>query len=94
MDYIAADDPTAVREAIRRVLSNERINMYPQPDGSYRARSVLFPLTWRWKTRKPRKCETSEASSEGVGIDGCAGAICGLKQLIRKEIWFEMRRAA
>ena len=41
MDYIAADDPTAVREAIRRVLSNERSNMYPQPDGNYRARSVL-----------------------------------------------------
>jgi hypothetical protein len=26
--------------------------------------------------------------------DGCAGAQCGLKQLIRKEAWFELRRAA
>jgi len=45
---------------------------------SYRGRSHIFPLSLRWKTRKLRKCETSEASTDMVEIGGCAGAQCAL----------------
>ncbi|MBW2456347.1 MAG: hypothetical protein JRI68_17640 [Deltaproteobacteria bacterium] len=73
------EDPIAAREALRRMLDNGRIEMHPQPDGSYRAESVIFPLILAWKirrrkARKPRKSETAEAS-EVVENDGCAGAI-------------------
>ena len=63
----AKEDPVAAREALRRMLDNGRIEMHPQPDGSYRAESVIFPLILAWKirrrkARKPRKSETAEAS--------------------------------
>ncbi len=80
------EDPTTAREAIRRMLDGGRIAMHPQPDGTYKAESVIFPLKLAWKTRrrkskKPRKSDTSEAS-EVVENDGCAGAIVGLEHAI------------
>ena len=69
------DDPASGREALRQMLHEGVLVMDPLPDGRYRARSVIFPLTLRWKTRKPRKCETSEASTDVVEIGGCAGWI-------------------
>ena len=74
------DEPTVAREAIRRMLNGLRIDMYPNPDGSYRARSVIFPLDLAWKTRrrkstKPRKSDEDSEASEVVENDGCAGRI-------------------
>jgi hypothetical protein len=69
------DDPASGREALRQMLLDGALVMAPLPDGSYQARSVIFPIRLP-SARKPRKGEPSGASSEGVGIDGCAGAQC------------------
>jgi site-specific DNA recombinase len=68
------EDPTSAREALRQSLDNGRLKMEPNPDGSYQANSVLFPLRlyWRMRMRKPRAGEPGGAS-EIVGTVSCAG---------------------
>lgn len=73
------DDPTSAREALRQMVHDGRIDMEPQADGSYRARSVIFPLDLQNKAQKPRggsvPSGASGVSHEVVGNDGCAGRI-------------------
>ena len=68
------DDPASGREALRQMLLDGALVMAPLPDGSYQARSVIFPIRLP-SARKPRKCETSEASTDVVEIGSCAGWI-------------------
>lgn len=42
------------REALRRLLLNEKIIMHPQPDGSWRGKSAALPLRLGGRTTKPR----------------------------------------
>lgn len=88
-----SDDPTTAREAIRRMLLDGKIVMQPEPDSSYRAESVIFPLRLP-KSRKPRNPKGSEASHDVVGNDGCAGAICALEHMVSVQISWDVRRAA
>lgn len=68
-------DPVAARQALSAVLLDGRITMEPQPDGSYRGRSVLTPLRLA-RTRKPRGRGAAEASGAGsVSNVSCAGRI-------------------
>jgi hypothetical protein len=69
------DDPSSAREALRQMLLEGALVMAPLPDGSYQVRSVIVPIRLP-STRKPRHGGPSEASSEGVGIAGCAGEQC------------------
>jgi hypothetical protein len=73
-------DPTAAREALRQVLGDGKIVLHPQPDGTYRAQSMLVLGKLAAKTPKPRSGEPSGASGtattgEVVGIGSCAGQI-------------------
>ncbi len=74
------DDPTTAREALRRVLLDGKIVLHPQPDGTWRAESMLVVGVLAGSKRKPRSggpsgaSETSPtSSSEVVEIGCCAG---------------------
>jgi hypothetical protein len=68
------EDPVGAREILRQLLLDGRIEMHPQPEGSYVGRSVVFPMNLKWKTRKPRSAAPTGASY--VVEDGsCAGRI-------------------
>lgn len=66
-------DPTAAREALRRMLADGRLDMEPLPDGTYRAHGVILDVTLPPGSRKPRR--GSGPSGASSGNDGCAGRI-------------------
>ena len=72
------DDPTTAREALRRLLLDGRLVMHPQPDGSWKGESAVFPLRLAGKTPKPRSASPTGASgiaTDKVEIGRCAGRI-------------------
>jgi DNA invertase Pin-like site-specific DNA recombinase len=69
------DDPTSAREALRRLLLDGKLIMHPQPDGSWRGESAVFPLRLAGRTTKPRSGGPNGASGQEVEIGGCAGRI-------------------
>ena len=70
LDERLTRDVTCGRELLRRVFKDGRIDLIPQPDGFYIARSEVLPLVLLTKT-------PSEESSEGVRFPAisCAGRI-------------------
>ena len=69
------DDPMGARNAMHRLLGEGGILMQPSVDGSYTAKSVIFPCRLCWKTRKPRSrgteaAGTSKCGEPYVGFDG------------------------
>ena len=70
-------DPTAAREALRKMLRDGRLEMHPLPGGAYKAKSMILMLDLPHGSTKPRGGGPSGASGV-VGNDGCAGAIRGL----------------
>ena len=72
------DDPTSAREALRRLLLNGRLVMHPQPDGSWRGESAVYPLRLAGSVKKPRSggpTGASGTSTDKVEIGSCAGRI-------------------
>ena len=61
------EDPTSAREALRHSLDFGRLRKEPNADGSYQAKTVLFPLRlyWRMRMKKPRAGEPGGASEIG-----------------------------
>ncbi len=86
VDARLRDDPTTAREALRLVLLDGKIKVYPQPDGSWEAESALIFGRLVNRTRKPRNggpsgasgTATASSSEEVVEIGSCAGAMHGL----------------
>lgn len=65
--------PIEAREVLRRVF-NGRIEMKPQPDGTYLARTEILPLVLIGpETTKPHPGEPDWGF---VYFRGCAGSIC------------------
>jgi len=87
------DDPASAREALRRLLLNGRLVMHPQPDGSWRGESAVFPMRLAGKTPKPQSGGPSGASgiaTDKVEIGRCAGPICPLDHMFFQPLRFVM----
>jgi hypothetical protein len=91
LEKLALADPALGREELRKMFDQGHIVLLPQPDGYYLAKSKIFPLVPLLDPRYANAPSGEDGAWYGVSR---AGAICGLKQLIRKQIRFEMRRAA